>query len=231
MLMDNESRNQLQGILNDRMNDGVTLLCFTQRQSQILLPKVPLCEGCSLTEELLKEFAALHARLTLQVVDFHADSDQVARYGVDKIPCIIVADAQAVDRGIRFYGTPVGYEFASLVESVLDVSTGSTKLSDRIVKKLARVKKPIHVQVFVTPTCPYCPQVVRAAHQMALVNGHIRADMVEIQEFPHLAQKYGIMGVPKVVINESGGVQGMVQDAVLMRHILQAAGELGSGEE
>ena len=62
------------------------------------------------------------------------------------------------------------------------------------------------IQVFVTPTCPYCPAAVRMAHKLAMANPNIYGEAVEATEFPALSQKFYVMGVPKTVINE-GAVQ------------------------
>ena len=53
--------------------------------------------------------------------------------------------------------------------------------------------RPVHIQVFVTPTCPYCPQAVRLAHQFALESDQIRGDMIEATEFPELGG--GVVGL------------------------------------
>ena len=88
---------------------------------------------------------------------------------------------------------------------------------------LAEIKTPMRLQVFVTPTCPYCPRAVHMAHQMAMENSHITADMVEAIEFPHLAHKYSVMGVPRTVINENVHVEGAVPEAMLLQRVMAAA--------
>jgi protein-disulfide isomerase len=78
--------------------------------------------------------------------------------------------------------------------------------------------KPLHLQVFVTPTCPYCPRAVLLAHQMAMENPvMIRAEGVEATEFPDLANRFHVRGVPQTVINDGSG---MVVGAVPEQHLL-----------
>jgi len=89
---------------------------------------------------------------------------------------------------------------------------------------LKDLDKDVRIQVFVTPTCPYCTSVVRLAHQFAMESPRIRGEMVEATEFPHLAQKYHVFGVPKAVINETVFVEGAVPETVFLEHVLQAAG-------
>jgi alkyl hydroperoxide reductase subunit AhpF len=74
----------------------------------------------------------------------------VEAFGVDKIPATVVMGER--DYGIRFYGIPSGYEFASLVEAIVAVSQRDSGLSPETREKLRRVNAPVHIQVLVTPT-------------------------------------------------------------------------------
>ena len=78
------------------------------------------------------------------------------------------------------------------------------------------------MQVFITPTCPYCPGAVRFAHMAAFVSDQVTGDMVEATEFPELSGKYGVYGVPKTVVNEVESVEGAVPEAQFVATILQA---------
>ncbi len=122
--------------------DGpVTLVNFTQELA---------CQYCRETELLLKEVAELSDKIRLEIYNFQLDKAQVAQYRVDKIPATVVTGAK--DYGIRFYGIPLGYEFASLLAAIKDVSRGGTDLSQESRTALAEIVQPIHLQVFSTPT-------------------------------------------------------------------------------
>ncbi len=73
----------------------------------------------------------------------------------------------------------------------------------QIDERVKKIKKDVHIQVFVSLGCPYCPDAVATAHRLALENENIIADMVETSQFPHMAIKYNVSGVPKVIINEN----------------------------
>jgi len=64
--------------------------------------------------------------------------------------------------------------------------------------------------------------VARLAHKMAIANSHIVADVVEVSEFPDLAQRYMVRGVPKTVINDSVEFLGNVPEATFVEHIQRA---------
>lgn len=78
------------------------------------------------------------------------------------------------------------------------------------------------MQVFVTPTCPYCAGAVVLAHQMAVASPMVRADMVEAMEFPHLSVKYQVMGVPRTVINETVHIEGAVPEPMVLVKLQEA---------
>jgi glutaredoxin-like protein len=203
----------------------VGLIFFTQEPSRLVLSdqiKGQECLFCKETRQLLEEVASLSGKITITIYDFTADKDKAAEYEVDKLPALIVRSDR--DFGIRFFGIPSGYEYMSLIESIIDVSRGQTGLSQETRRALKEIEKDIRIQVFVTPTCPYCTMAVRLAHQFAMESPRICGEMVEATEFPHLAQKYQVFGVPKTVINESVFIDGAVPEAVFLDHILRAAG-------
>ncbi|HLW78920.1 MAG TPA: hypothetical protein VKU44_04890 [Terriglobia bacterium] len=102
------------------------------------------------TRELLAEVAALSDQLSLEVYDFLLDKEKVAEYHVDKVPATVVRNGK--DYGIRFYGIPAGYEFASLLDAIVAVSKGDSGLGVKSREKLSQVTQPLHLEVFVTPT-------------------------------------------------------------------------------
>jgi Thioredoxin domain len=58
---------------------------------------------------------------------------------------------------------------------------------------------------------------------MAIENEHVMADVIEVNEFPHLAQRYVIRGVPKTVINDTVEFIGNVPESQFMEHIQRAS--------
>lgn len=70
---------------------------------------------------------------------------------------------------------------------------------------------------------------MRTAQQMAIESPRVRADTVEVSEFPQVANRYNVMGVPKVVINETRGFEGALPPAAFLDHVL-AAGAPGDQE-
>jgi len=181
------------------------------------------CQFCADTLQLVKEVTGLSDKLTLSVFDIEKDAGVADNYNVALAPGLVIAgedDDGPVDYGIRYAGIPSGHEFASLIQDILLVSNRDSSLNDQTREFLAELTEPVLLQVFVTPTCPYCPQAVITAHQMALESPLVQAEMVEATEFPELSNQYHIMGVPDTVINHGKGkVVGAVPEGRLMIEI------------
>jgi len=209
-LLQNKDKKKIKDLFKQLAHE-VTLVMFTQEME---------CELCTTTRELLQEVATLSEKIKLRILDFVADRDEAEKYHVDKIPAIVLLGDK--DYGIRFFGIPAGYEFMSLLEDIVDVSRRDPSLPKSMTAKLAKVDQPIHLQVLVSPTCPHCPRAVRAAHRFAMASDFIRADMVEIAEFPHLVQKYDVQGVPRTIINETFHLVGALPDEIFLQEILNA---------
>lgn len=183
------------------------------------------CQYCRETRQVVQEVAALSDRVSAVVHDFVEDRETANAYNVDKIPAIVITrvkeDGKEEDRGVRFFGIPSGYEFMSLLEAIKLVGSGNLTLSPATLEELQKLDRPVHIQVFVTPTCPYCPRAVMLAHQLAYASPLVRGDMVEATEFPHLAMRYQVMGVPRSVINETIHIEGAVPEPMFVRELMK----------
>ena len=121
----------------------VDLLLFTQTFGGT--------ESGLVAKQVLDEVASLHDKIAVVEKNFVLDTDDRAKYKVDKSPAIVVL-SDGADTRMRLYGAPTGYEFVSLVEAVLLAGTGIPELEPETVTALAAVTEPLHLQVFTTPT-------------------------------------------------------------------------------
>ncbi len=186
------------------------------------------CEYCEDTRQLLEEVVALSPNLGLSVYDLQEQAEIAGQYRVDKAPSFVIAAREGdklTDTGIQYAGIPSGHEFSTLIQDILLVSSRDSGLKEGTREFLRSLTKPVHLQVFVTPTCPYCPRAVVLAHQMAMENpGMIRAEGVESMEFQDLAEQFNVSGVPQTTINQGlGRVVGAVPEANLVAELQRIA--------
>ena len=211
-LLPEDKKEALRNDLKERMVDPVKIVMFTQEIE---------CRFCSDTRQLVQEIAALSDKVTVEVYDFMANGDKAKEYKIDKIPALAIIGKK--DYGVRIYGIPYGYELQTLIGAVVYVSRGTTDLSEKTKTILVDVKSPVHIQVFVTLTCPHCPVAASIAHKLAVESDMITADVIDAGEFPTLAQKYSVIGVPKIIINEKIEFMGAFNEDLFAEHAVLGA--------
>ena len=218
-LLDDQIVEQVRDVFSQMQND-VALIHFTTERSD--------CMYCPETKQLLEEIAPLSDKLHLEVYDIEKDADKAKEFGVDKTPATIVAaydHGVVTNFGIRYFGIPSGHEFSSIIQDIMTVSERDSGLKPATREFLKSLTEPVHLQVFVTPTCPYCPRAVVLTHRMALESDKVTADMIEAMEFNELSNEYGVSGVPHTDINHhKGTVVGAVPEEHFVAEIRRALG-------
>jgi glutaredoxin-like protein len=208
-LLPADKRELLQNDFKARLVDPVKIVMFTQEVE---------CQYCSQTKRLTEEMGHIDERVTTQVYDFMADAAKAKELGIERIPAIAVIGKK--DYGVRIYGIPYGYELQTLVEAIINVSKGTTDLSEKTKTVLKDVKAPVNIKVFVSLTCPHCPSAAAIAHKLAIECELIKADVIDSQEFPDMALKYNVIGVPKIVINDKVDFMGEFNEDLFAEHVL-----------
>ena len=197
-----EGRKALREHLDEYLDGPVIIDLFTRTD----------CETCEDTRLLLEEIAALSTKIVLSV--HRADTE------IDEVPAIALS-GRSKGR-VRYTGAPGGYEIAVLIQSLIDVSRGDSRLSSKARAALEGLAKDVVIRVFVTPTCPFCPSTAQLAHRMAVESKRVTAEVIEVEEFPALADRYQVHGVPKTVIGEIDLV-GAQSEQVMVAAVLGAA--------
>ena len=212
-LISDEDKNYLRGEFEKNLQNDVKIIVFKVDDKE-------RCPYCSETVQIMEELSVLSDKIAVEVYDGDKDKEKLKEFKIDKFPATIIMGDK--DLGARYYGIPSGYEFSSVIEDLMEVSHGHAHLQETTLKKLELIDKPVHILVFVTPSCPHCPRAVRTAHQFAFASEHITADMVEATEFPELSEKYGVMSVPKIVINDKVEFVGAYPEPNYIAEVLKA---------
>ena len=217
-LIQAQQKSQLKRTFRKDLKAEVQLRLFTQRPSPISVPGRE-CRYCVQTQQLLEELVALSPKVTLETTDVYAQPEMALEEGITRVPAI--AFGKKGKAKLRFFGIPMGYQLAVVVENIKTISRGVSPLSMDTRKKLRSINQPVHIQVFVTPTSAECPPIARLTHALALENQNITADVVETEEFPALTQKYSVRSVPCTVVNELTQIPGLVTESEFVEKIMQ----------
>lgn len=137
---------QLREVFQQLKHPVQVLLFVSQAQS----------EASKITRQLLEEVIALSEQLSLSVHDLGSEPDLAQLYKVQgQVPAIVIAareGTQITDFGIRLLGVPSGHEFSTLIQDLILVSGRDSRLSSQVRNYIKGLSKPLHLQVFVTPT-------------------------------------------------------------------------------
>lgn len=211
-MMDEETRQEVKKIF-DSLGGEVKFVLFKENIN---------CPSCPTAEDFLKEVASLSGNVKLEIYNRYIDEAKNSEYAPAHLPAIFIETPFSGKR-VVFYGIPAGYEFVSFLEAVKVSSSGKPELEPDTFEKFKDLSGKVNIKVFVTPTCPYCPAAVVLAQRMAVASEKITAEMVESNEFPHLAAKYQVEGVPKIVINEKVHLVGAQPESVLAAAVVDAS--------
>jgi len=208
--MDEATREQVRELFNGIVND-VTIHLFIEERD---------CLYCNDVKDMVEQLADLTDKISIVEHKGKLTSDVARDMGVEYNPAIVLHGKDKYN--VKFYGIPAGHEFGALVGSIIDVSTGTAPLPPDIVEDIIAIDKPIKIKVFVTPQCPYCPDMTRLAHQASILNPLISSEMIESLEFQELVAKYEVYGVPKTIINETTTIEGLSSPELFVEKLFES---------
>jgi len=200
--------------LFEKLEHEVTIHLFTQDEE---------CLFCNETRELVTKVAELSDMIKVVPHEGPLKKSTSATFGVKHQPAFMLHGKGQYK--IRFNGIPAGHEFSTLIAGILDVSASIVPLPKDIIDDLQAIDKPVHIKVFTTPECPYCPSMVRLAWQAAIINPLIEAEGFESLEFQDLAKYYKVQGVPKTIVNETVSIEGLVAAGEFVEKLYEAIGK------
>lgn len=165
------------------------------RMEHPLLLKLYL-DSKPLSEELknyVETMAELTDKLSVEIAENHAESET---------PCVRVFKADQSDTGLAFHGVPGGHEFTSFVLGLYNAAGEGQTVNDSVKERIAKIDQKVHMQILVSLSCTMCPELVTAAQKIATMNPLVAAEVYDINHFGDKKQKYNVMSVPCLVINE-----------------------------
>lgn len=183
-----ELRKTLQELLSGMQNE-VIVEVFTQAGTNDHYNEA--------TTELIRTLAELSPRIR---ASYHSlGSEQATVRNVTRSPSVLLAPDRC---RIRFTGSPLGEEGRSFLMTLIMLSSGSVVLSPKSVERLVSLQEQRAVEVFVSPTCPYCPQQVLYAVCSAIARPDlVSVDIIEIFEHQDIAAARGVQSVPQTFMN------------------------------
>ena len=144
----------------------------------------------------MAEIAALSDKVETEIVSGGAES------GAEP-PCVKVCLADGTETGLAFHGAPGGHEFTSFVLGLYNAAGPGQALDDETKAVIASIDKKTDIKIMVSLSCTMCPELVVAAQRIASLNKNVSAEVYDINHFPDLKDKYRVMSVPCMAINDT----------------------------
>jgi len=141
----------------------------------------------------VSELVSMTDKLTMELVEAHQE---------EFAPCVRLYKEGNVDTGLAFHGVPGGHEFTSFVLGMYNAAGPGQALDEETKKRIHNLKKTVDIKILVTLSCSMCPDLVVAVQHMAALGGNITAEVYDILHFEELKNKYKVMSVPCMVINQ-----------------------------
>ena len=145
-------------------------------------------------ESFISALAALSDKLELEVCDRQAQEAFA--------PCVEVCQADGTPTGLAFHGVPSGHEFTSFVLGLYNAAGPGQKLDEDAQKQIAAISSKTDIKILVTLSCTMCPDLVVAAQRIAAANPNVTAHVYDIRHFENLKNRYKVMSVPCMVVND-----------------------------
>ena len=145
-------------------------------------------------ERFITALAALSDKLTITVEERTASSQEA--------PCVTVCKSDGTQTGLAFHGVPSGHEFTSFVLGLYNAAGPGQPIDEEKKRQIAAITHTTDMKLLVTLSCTMCPDLVVAAQRIAAENSHIKAHVYDIRHFADLKERYKVMSVPCLVIND-----------------------------
>ena len=179
----------------------------------VIAPANVKCETCKDAVELAKALMEVsEGKLEIKIIE--KGSDEAEKFKPRYAPAWIF---DAPTYNIKYYGLPLSQEFPPFIYVHQYIATGELKIPKQFLEEIKNIDVQLHVKIFVTPECPYCPLIVDALNQVGLANSNVLVETIEAMEFPWEADKYGVFYVPAVIISDVERIDGYVPPDILVK--------------
>ncbi len=174
----------------EQLPNDMPLLLFVEKGSDDVFAQA--------ARQVIRAFRELSPRITLKEYDL--SHELARRHQITSSPTLLIAPGQY---DIRWLGAPMGEEARTFLEILILVGLGRSNLSEQSAKVIRRIDSPRRVKVFVSPTCPYCPQqAINAVKAVIELPEQVSLEIIDIQCEPELANQYSAQSVPQAFAND-----------------------------
>lgn len=184
-----EVENQLKDIL-DKLPHTVPVYLFTEKGQDDPLTRA--------ARDLVRAFRSISKKIDFR--EYELGSEFARKWDVTSSPTILLDPEHY---SIRYLGVPYGEEGRTFLAAILLVGTRTSNLNEQSLNVLRKIDTPREIKLFVSATCPYCPDQAINAIKAVIANPELFSlQMIDIQSNPELTDRYSAYSVPQTFAND-----------------------------
>lgn len=190
-LLNDDLRAQLKGVL-DKIESEITLVSIVDES---------LDKSIEL-RDLILDIEDLSQKVKAEIYIKGQNIEIEKKINADKYPVVAFLDKDKNYSGVKFHGVPGGHELNSFILAIYNLAGPGQEISEEILTDIKKIDKKVNIKVCVSLSCHLCPEVVVSSQRIAIENKNVESEMVDISNFKELKDKYKIMSVPAIIVND-----------------------------
>ncbi len=190
-LLNDELRIQLKTVLN-KLEKEVTLVSIVDETNAKSIE----------LRDLILDISDLGEKVKCAIYKKGENISIEDKIHADKYPVVALLDYEDNYSGVKFHGVPGGHELNSFILAIYNLGGKGQEISNETLEEIKSINKDVNIKVCVSLSCHLCPDVVVATQRMAIENKNIEAEMIDISNFKDIKDKYKIMSVPAIIVND-----------------------------
>ena len=190
-LLNDGLRAQLKAVLA-RLEKNVTLVSIVDESNSKSIE----------LRDLILDIADLDERVSAEIYNKGENLEVENKINADKYPVVALLDSDKKYSGVKFHGVPGGHELNSFILAIYNLGSAGQQISEETLNNIKKIDKDINIKVCVSLSCHLCPDVVVSSQRIAIGNEKVEAEMIDISNFKEIKDKFKVMSVPAIIVND-----------------------------
>lgn len=190
--LDENTRSQINYVM-ERCQSKITINAITLKDNKL----------SDSIKSFLNEFSEVTNKVSINIYEKGENTDLENKLNTDLYPLIALMDKEGRYTGASYHAVPGGHELESFILAIYNVAGPGQTIDNSLLERIKKIDKNIDFKIGISLSCTMCPDLVQAAQRISIFNENITAAMIDLQHYPSLRDKYSIMSVPALIINDN----------------------------
>lgn len=198
-----EIKHPIKKFLDDNIQNQLKdIFAKFDKKVKVVLIKDPEIAKSIQMEEFLNEISSLSDKIDFHSLNKNENLELEKKVDAERFPTIAFFDQDNNFKGIKFSTLPGGHELNSFILALYNIAGAGQKISEESKKKIDGISTPQKIKIGVTLSCSRCPESVQSAQRIAIENSNIDVEVIDVFTFPKFREKFEIMSVPAIIIDD-----------------------------